>query len=163
MNKALFAVTPLMAEHDRPFFRSGYDSLDRYLREQVSQDIRRRVAACFVVIENENRIAGYYTLASASMPLIALPPEKQKKLPRYPAVPTVRMGRLAVDQGFQGKGLGAALLANAISRTARSEIASYALTVDAKNEHAASFYQHHGFMPLPSNPLILFLPFAFLK
>jgi GNAT superfamily N-acetyltransferase len=73
------------------------------------------------------------------------------------------MGRLAVDQGFQGKGLGAVLLANAINRTVRSEIASYALTVDAKDERAASFYRHHGFMPLPGNPLMLFLPSASLK
>jgi ribosomal protein S18 acetylase RimI-like enzyme len=72
----------------------------------------------------------------------------------------VRMGRLAVDQAFQGIGLGGALLADALERAVRSEIASYALIVDAKNGHAAAFYRHHGFISLPDTPLVLFLPFA---
>ncbi len=79
---------------------------------------------------------------------------------RYPTVPAVRMGRLAVDQAFQGQGLGGALLADALYRAARSEIAAYALMVDAKDEPAAAFYQHHGFITLPDSPLALFLPLA---
>jgi GNAT superfamily N-acetyltransferase len=108
----------------------------------------------------ENRIIGYYTLASASVPLLSLPSERRKTLPRYPAVPTVRMGRLAVDQAFQGIGLGGALLADAIDRTVRSEIAVCAMIVDAKSEAAAVFYRHHGFISLPDTPLMLFLPFS---
>lgn len=69
-----------------------------------------------------------------------------------------RMGRLAVDQAFKGQGPGGALLADALDRTARSEIAAFALMVDAKDEAAAAFYRHHGFMALPDSPLILFLP-----
>jgi ribosomal protein S18 acetylase RimI-like enzyme len=79
-----------------------------------------------------------------------------KKLPRYPTVPAVRMGRLAVDQPFKGQGLGAALLADALDRAARSEIAAHALVVDAKDEAAAAFYRHH----VPDSPLALFLPLA---
>jgi ribosomal protein S18 acetylase RimI-like enzyme len=160
MSKTPFALAPLKAEHDRSLFRSGSEQLDRYLREQVTQDISRRVAACFVALEERKRIIGYYTLASASVPLTSLPHESRKKLPRYTAVPTVRMGRLAVDQAFQGVGLGGALLADAIYRTVRSEIASYALIVDAKSDDAAAFYRHHGFISLPDTPLMLFLPFA---
>ena len=163
MNKAPFSISSLKAEHDRSLFRSGSEQLDQYLREQVTQDIRRRVAACFVALENKERIIGYYTLASASVPLTALPPESRKKLPRYPAVPTVRMGRLAVDLAFQGIGLGGALLADAIHRTMGAEIASHALIVDAKNDNAAAFYRHHGFIALPDTPLMLFLPFASVK
>ena len=140
-------------------FNSGSEPLDRYLREQVMQDIRRRVAACFVAL-SEQRIAGYYTLASASLLLADLPASTGKKLPRYPTVPAVRMGRLAVDQAFKGQGLGAALLADAPGRAIRSEIAAYALMVDAKDDSAAAFYQHHGFVALPSSPLALFLPLA---
>jgi ribosomal protein S18 acetylase RimI-like enzyme len=77
-------------------------------------------------------------------------------------VPTVRMGRLAVDQAFAGRGLGGALLADALERAARSEIAAYALVVDAKNEPAAALYQHHGFIALSDSPLCLFLPLAAL-
>ena len=80
------------------------------------------------------------------------------KLPRYPSVPAVRMGRLAVDQNFKGQGLGGALLSDALDRAANSEITAYALVVDAKDESAASFYRHHGFIALPDSQLTLFLP-----
>jgi len=105
-------------------------------------------------------IAGYYTLASTGLLLSDLPSSTGKKLPRYPTVPAVRMGRLAVDQAFQGQGLGGALLADALARAARSEIAAFALVVDAKNEAATAFYRHHGFISLPNSAQTLFLPLA---
>ena len=160
MSGAPFRVAPLDAAHERNEFRCGSAPLDRYLQEQVSQDIRRRVAACFVAVSAEQRIAGYYTLASASLLLADLPPGIGKKLPRYPTVPAVRMGRLAVDEAFTGQGLGGALLADALERAIRSEIAAYALMVDAKDDTAATFYRHHGFIPLTDTPLTLFLPLA---
>jgi ribosomal protein S18 acetylase RimI-like enzyme len=158
MSGAPFRIAPLGTEHDRSTFTSGSLPLDRYLREQANQDMRRRVAACFVALTDEQRIAGYYTLASASMLLTDLPATTVKKLPRYPTVPAIRMGRLAIDTGFQGRGLGAALLADALERAVRSEIASYALLVDAKDKEAAAFYGHHGFIAFPDTPLTLFLP-----
>ena len=157
-----FRIALLDREQDRSSFASGSPSLDRYLREQATQDIRRRVAACFVAVTDESRVAGYYTLASASMLLAELPAATAKKLPRYPTVPAVRMGRLAIDKAFQGQGLGAALLADALQRAAHSEIASHALLVDAKakDRHAATFYRHHGFIAFPDTPGTLFLPLA---
>ena len=160
MSGAPFQLAPLDATHDRAAFNSESQSLNRYLREQVTQDVRRRVAACFVALADGPRIAGYYTLASASVLLGDLLAATGKKLPRYPTVPTIRMGRLAVDQAFKGKGLGGALLADALDRAARSEIAAFALMVDAKDEAAAAFYRHHGFIALPDSPLTLFLPLA---
>lgn len=164
MSSAPYRVVPLdAAAHDRSVFASGSAPLDRYLREQVTQDIRRRVAACFVAVADEQRIAGYYTLASASLLLADLPSATAKKLPRYPTVPAVRMGRLAVDQAHKGQGLGGALLADALHRTARAEIAAYALMVDAKDEAAVAFYRHHGFIVLPDSPQTLFLPLASMR
>ncbi|MCW5230646.1 GNAT family N-acetyltransferase [Verminephrobacter eiseniae] len=160
MSRASFRLAPLDTAHDRATFRSDSEPLNRYLREQVTQDIRRRVAACFVALVDGQRIAGYYTLASASLLLADLPASTGKKLPRCPSVPAVRMGRLAVDQAFKGQGLGAALLADALDRAARSEIAAFTLMVDAKDEAAAAFYRHHGFIVLPNSPLTLFLPLA---
>ncbi len=160
MSSAPFQLAPLDAGHDRAAFNSASEPLNRYLREQVTQDIRRRVAACFVALADEKRIAGYYTLASAGLLLADLPASTGKKLPRYPTVPAVRMGRLAVDQTFKGQGLGGALLADALDRSTRSEIAAFALMVDAKDEAAAAFYRHHGFMALSDSPLTLFLPLA---
>ena len=160
MSGAPFLLAQLEAKHDRTAFHSGSEPLNRYLREQATQDVRRRVAACFVALADGKRIAGYYTLASASLLLADLPASIGRKLPRYPTVPTVRMGRLAVDQAFKGQGLGGALLADALQRAARSEIAAYALMVDAKDQNAAAFYQHHGFIPLPESPCTLFMPLA---
>ena len=160
MSGAPFRLAPLDAAHDRTAFNSDSAPLNRYLREQVTQDVRRRVAACFVALADGQRIAGYYTLASASLLLADLPASTSKKLPRYPTVPAVRMGRLAIDQAFKGQGLGGALLADALDRAARAEIAAYALMVDAKDESATDFYRHHGFIALPDSPRTLFLPLA---
>ena len=160
MSCAPFQLVPLDAVHDRTAFCSDSEPLNRYLREQVTQDIRRRVAACFVALADGQRVAGYYTLASTSLLLTDLPASTGKKLPRYPTVPAVRMGRLAVDHEFKGQGLGGALLADALDRAARSEIAAFALMVDAKDETAAAFYRHHGFIVLHKSPLTLFLPLA---
>ncbi|MDD2893218.1 MAG: GNAT family N-acetyltransferase [Halothiobacillaceae bacterium] len=160
MSGTPFLLAPLDAAYDRTAFNCGSESLNGYLRAHVTQDIRRRVAACFVALADKQRIAGYYTLASASLLLADLPASTGKKLPRYPTVPAVRMGRLAVDESFKGQGLGGALLADALDRAARSEIAAYALMVDAKDERAVAFYRHHGFIALPDSPLTLFLPLA---
>jgi len=160
MSGMTFRLVPLDATHDRGQFNCGSEPLDFYLRKQVSQDIRRRVTACFVALTDEQRIAGYYTLASASMLLSDLPADVGRKLPRYPTVPAVRMGRLAVDLTVQGCGLGGALLADALDRSVHAEIAAYALIVDAKTETAVTFYRHHGFMALLNTPMTLFLPLA---
>lgn len=160
MSDAPFRLSPLDLAYDRSAFDSGSEPLNRYLKEQVGQDVRRRVAACFVARASDGRIAGYYTLASASLLLTDLPASIGKKLPRYPTVPTVRMSRLAVDRAFKGQGLGGALLADALDRAARSEIAAYALMADAKDDDAAAFYRHHGFIALPDAQRTLFLPLA---
>jgi ribosomal protein S18 acetylase RimI-like enzyme len=153
-----FQIIALDKEQDRSGFYCGAASLDRYLKEQAAQDMRRRFAICYVALTETKRVAGYYTLSSADLPLNDLPEEIARKLPRYPNVPAVLVGRLAVDQEFQGQRLGPALLVDAIKRTKRSEIASFGLLVDAIDEKAKNFYQHHGFVPLPDSPLKLFLP-----
>ena len=158
MSEAPFRVVPLTAQHQRDGFQCGTAALDKYFREQVMQDMRRRVASCFIALDHDERIVGFYTLASSSVPLTELPAAAIKKLPRYPSVPAVRLGRLAVDLAFAGMGLGGALLADAIVRTRNAQIAAFALVVDAKDEKARGFYQHHGFLSLQSLPLSLFLP-----
>ena len=154
-----FRIEALGVDHDRSVFSCSIEVLDRYFREQATQDMRRRANTCYVAVENgSEKIAGYYTLAAAGVPLTDLPPPMIKKMPRYPSVPVARLGRLAVDQSFHGKKLGAALLANAIMRAARSEIAVFAIAVDAKDATAESFYIHHGFVSLGNRRLVLPLP-----
>ena len=156
-----FLIEPLGPSHDRAGFTSGVAPLDRYLREQATQDIRRRVTACYVALEAPGaKIAGYYTLAAGGVPLTDLPESLAKRLPRYPSVPVARLGRLAVDQAYRGRKLGSALLWDAGMRALRSEIAVFALVVDAKDEPAEAFYRHHGFVALGSQPGQLVLPLA---
>lgn len=155
---APFALARLQSSHDRTAFKSGSESLDHYFRQQVTQDVRRRVTACYVALTAEQRVAGFYTLASAGLLLSELPAEVGKKLPRYPSIPAVRMGRLAVDADFRGLGLGGALLADALDRASSEDIAAYALVVDAKDASAAAFYRHHGLMALPDQAMTLFVP-----
>src|SRR5436305_10882721 len=112
MTPAPFRFEPLGEGHDRSAFHCGEEALDRYFQTQVTQDIRRRVTNCFVVVEAVPQVAAYYTLSAASVALTELPPEVTKRLPRYPTLPAVRIGRLAVDEKFQGRGLAAAMLMN---------------------------------------------------
>ena len=156
-----FRIEPLSSRYDRSGFACGSVALDRYIREQASQDVKRRIVSCFVAVSVETgEVAGYYTLTAASIALTALAPEIVRKLPRYPVVPAALMGRLAVSRGYHGKGLGGVLLANAVLRTARAELGVFAMLVDAKDEAAQQFYEHYGFTLLPDSGRRLCLPIA---
>jgi len=156
---ARYRIETLSSQHDRSGFLSGVEPLDRYLREQVSQDVRRRVTACYVAVDNvTTMIAGYYTLSASSIPLAEVPAALSKRLPRYHTVPVARLGRLAIHQEARGQKLGAALLWDAFARALRSEVAVFALVVDAKDDQAANFYLHHGFIAFGSLKQQLLLP-----
>lgn len=151
------AIEPLASVHGRDTFSCGIAAPGRYLQTRASQDVRRRVGNCFVAVEQvSSAVAAYYTLAAASIPVAELPAAETKRLPHYPVLPAALIGRLAVDLRFQKKQPGAALLADAVQRTARADPAAFTLLVDAKDENAFTFYARHGFMPLASRPMSLF-------
>jgi ribosomal protein S18 acetylase RimI-like enzyme len=154
----------LDSKHDRVGFDCGSPPLDSYIHHQAGQDARRLVAKCFVACAaDESVVAGFYTLAAAELPITALPESLARKLPRYPAIPVVRIGRLAVDRRYQGRGLGAILIANALGQVSRSDIGAFALIVDAKDERAIAFYRHFGFLPASDADKMQFLPLATAK
>jgi len=156
-----YRIEPLGKGHDRKSFACGSEPLDRYLKQQASQDADKRVAAAFVLVEPPSRcVLGYYTLSASIITADQLPPELAKKLPRYPQLPVTLLGRLAVDQGHRGKGLGELLLIDALHRSleAASEIGAMAVVVDAKDAAAEAFYEHFGFTRLQQQPCRLFLP-----
>ena len=160
MSNAPFRIE-LLQKQDRSTFDCGEPELNAYFHTRVSQDVRRNYATCFVAIDKAgDRIAGFYTLAMGSVPLGRLPEDVAKRLPRYPQVPVVHIGRLAVDQKYQGQKLGGSLLADAIARSIDSEIAAFALVVDAKDKNAVAFYKHFGFLQLSRSPKTLFLPIS---
>jgi GNAT superfamily N-acetyltransferase len=152
-----YVTAGLSRDHDRNGFRCGVEALDRYLREFAFQDIKRRVAGCFVMLDDADEIAGFYTLAATSVPLNLLPLSATKKLPRYPVLPAMLIGRLAMATG---KGLGRALIADAIIRTEGFRIGAYALIVDAQDERARNFYAANGFASIPDEARRMFLPMA---
>jgi GNAT superfamily N-acetyltransferase len=157
-----FSVVEL-AGQDRSAFTCRNGALDAYLKTQASQDMKRRIAACFVAMDRKtNELAGYYTLSACHVRLTDIFPDWQKKFPRYPFVPAVRVGRLAIDARYQGQKLGAALLANAVARAWRSDVAAHMMMVDAKDEVAAAFYLHHGFRCDSKEALLLYAPLAVL-
>jgi len=151
---------------NRAAFSCGEPSLDAYLRTQATQDMRKRMAVCYALVERgKSHILGYYTLSTASVVLADLPPDLARKLPRYPYVPALLLGRLAVDARFQGQGIGDVLLGDALSRTlAISDIVAINLViVAALGERAAAFYERREFIRFPSQPLRLFLPVAKIR
>ena len=156
-----FRIRPLDAAVDTAAFRCGQPALDEYIRRYASQDVRRGVARVFVATPEKDarRLAGFFTLSAGSVNCADLPDALARKLPRYP-VPVALLGRLAVDKAFQGKGLGSILLADACRKVVQASqvLAVVGIVVDAKDEAAAAFYRHFGFVPLPGLPDRMLLP-----
>ena len=158
---ARFIIEPLEKKHRRFDFICGNDRIDGYFHEQVSQDVKRKYATCFVARDMAtDRVAGFYTLSSSNVPLTDVPEPLAKKLPRYPSVPAVLIGWLARHSDYAGKGLGGALLFDAIRTVATSPIGAHAIFADAIDDEAASFYAAFGFIPLIERPRTLYLPVA---
>lgn len=152
-------VLPLTGNHERRAFDCGSQELNDWLRQVVSQHQGKGLSKTFVAIckEAPTRICGYYALTLAELENRHLPEAWRKKLPRR--IPGVRLGRLAVDQQYQGKELGELLLVDALTRARRiyTEAGGIGLFVDALDEQAAGYYQRFGFAVSPDNPLLLFL------
>lgn len=154
-----YVVEPLSKEHKRSDFCCGVPPLDHYFHEQIVQDRKKKVAAPFVLINKATQeVAGFYTLSATSIHLGELSKEIQGRLPKYPLIPATLIGRMAIDKRHQKKKLGAFILVDALFRSIKSEIASFAVVVDAKNEQAFSFYESFGFIAFPAHPQRLFLP-----
>jgi len=158
---AALRIAPLNDSHKRSGFTCGVESLDRYLRTQAGQDVRRKANAVFVLTEEAEpeRVLGYYTLCAMAISQGEVPDAARKHVPRYPLVSCTLLGRLAVAKDVQGQNLGSILLADALQRAweSASTVGSSMVIVDALNEAAAGFYAAHGFVRLPDS-LRLVLP-----
>lgn len=152
--------------HQRAEFRCGKPPLDEFIRTLVTQYEKRRIGKTFVAIQADDpaTVVGYYTLAASAVACANLPPGLAKKLPQHP-VPVVLLGRLAVDQRFQGQSVGEALLADALHRSAMlsNALGVFAVEVLAIDERAAAFYCKYGFTPLLDAPKHLFLPVSSIQ
>ena len=139
----------LTKDHDRNSFDSGVPVLDEYLKNYALQNQKKHAARTYVATRG-NRIVGYYSLAYGSVSVEEAPHSVKSGLPRHP-VPVILLARFAVDSTEQGRGLGAALLKDALLRTIQAaEIAGLrAMLVHAKDDGARRFYEKFGFEPSP--------------
>jgi predicted GNAT family N-acyltransferase len=160
-DKSKYSIEPL-GDHDRAAFSCGDASLDRYIREQASQDVKRGLASVFVITAQDDpkQILAYYTLSSRELKLDQLPEKIAKRAGKYGHVGATLLGRMAVAEKYKGTGLGALTLMNALHKSllAATDVASLAAFVEAIDSDAASFYRKYGFIELPEDKLKLLLP-----
>lgn len=162
----IYVTVPLEAGHKRSAFSCGKRALDDYIRKQARQDMKKRLSVVFVLPDEQGNVAGFYTLSNDSVSYEIVPPEIQKIMPRsYTHLPTTLLGRLAVDQASQGKGLGEKLLLDALKRSfdiSTGDIGSAAIVVDPIDGAAEAFYKQYGFIKLPDRGR-MFIPMKTVK
>lgn len=165
-DKSKYHIGPL-GDHDRAAFSCGKASLDQYIRERASQDVKRGLASVFVITtpDDPRTILAYYTLSSRELRLEQLPAEIAKKAGKYEYVGVTLIGRMAVAEKYKGEGLGALTLMSALDKSlvAARDVASWAVFVEAIDGDAANFYRKYGFIELPEDKLKLFLPMKTIK
>jgi GNAT superfamily N-acetyltransferase len=137
-------------------FDCGREPLNRFLIRYALQNQQAGASQTCIALA-DGQIAGYYTLAVGQVDFDDAPHRLTKGLARHP-VPIMLLARLAIATAWQGKGLGAGLLKDAMLRTLQAaEIAGIrAFAVHAKDDQARAFYEHFDFVPSPTDPYHLF-------
>ena len=151
--------------HNRKAFECEEQQLTDYIKKQVSQDIKKRLAVCFVAIDSDNNVIGYYTLSSESLGREQIPDKYLKKVPQNYNAPVILLGRLARNITAKGTGLGEHLLIDALFRAftlSEESIGAMAVIVDPMNQFAIKFYEKYGFEQLPDSEK-MFLPMSTIK
>ncbi len=158
-----FAIEKLRGDHDLAPFDCGKDELNRFLKRFALANQQAQSAQTYVACQ-DYLVVGYYSLAFGSVAHEQTPERVKKGLARHP-IPVMILARLAIDQHFQGKGLGQGMLKDALERTVRAaEIGGLrAILVHAKDDAARIFYEHFNFEPSPTDPYHLFLLVKDLK
>jgi predicted N-acetyltransferase YhbS len=142
--------------HDRKSFVSGNEELDQFFQTQARQQMEKRLSVCFVMLNGESKIIGFYTLSSASIDTN----ESRISSSKYVSIPVVLIGRLAVHSQFQKQGLGGLMLVNIIERVRKlseSEIGVKGIFVEPKSEEISLYYLKYGFLKLEKG---VFYPFG---
>ena len=151
--------------HNRNAFECEEQQLTDYIKKQVSQDIKKKLAVCFVAIDSDNNVIGYYTLSSESLGREQIPDKYLKKVPQNYNAPVILLGRLARNITAKGTGLGEHLLLDALFRAftlSEESIGAMAVIVDPMNQFAIKFYEKYGFEQLPDSEN-MFLPMSTIK
>jgi GNAT superfamily N-acetyltransferase len=153
-------VEPISPDHETRDFDTGSDAQSLWLRRHALQAHRSNSSRVHVVTSaGTNRVIGYYALTVGSVAHTGAPPRVVKRMPAYP-IPVVILTRLGVDLSEQGRGLGKALLKDALLRiaSAAEEVAARAVLIHCEDERAKAFYLRQAeFEESPTDPLHLFL------
>lgn len=158
-------IQVLQKKYDKSKFDCGHSLLDEYIKKQAKQDVNRDLSACFVLVNDENVVKGYYTLSANSIKRDDFPEPLQRKLPpSYSDIPTILLGRLAIDKTSKGNGFGEILLIDALTRSLKisESLGTIAVIVDPIDENAQNFYTKYGFILLPTSGK-MFLPMKTIK
>jgi GNAT superfamily N-acetyltransferase len=151
------APVPLNANHDVSHFDCGKEPLNSWLRTRAARN-EGRASRTFVVCHRTGPVAGFYSLNTGSVQQADAPKELARNMPD--PIPTLLIGRLAVDKQYQGQGLGEDLLRDALARalTVSQEAGMRAVLVHAIDQDIIPFYAGYGFKAFPGGSLTLFLP-----
>lgn len=153
---SLTAPAPLTAEHELETFSSGVEPLDKWLKQRARANEAGGASRTYVVCQDK-RVVGYYSLAAGSVLHHTATGRVRRNMPD--PVPAALLGRLAIDREWQGRGLGAALLQDAVLRVvgAAESIGVRAILVHAISEEAKAFYEYWGLRPSPVDPMTLMI------
>lgn len=160
-------IVILQKKHNRGSFNSNTPLLDEYIKKQASQDVKKDLSACYVLSDDDGKVLAYYTLSSNSIPREGLPEELLEKMrlpPSYKSLPTIMLGRLAVDREYKGNGYGKFLLLDAFEKCliASDTIGSLAIVVDPIDDSAEAFYEKYGFIHLEGSTR-MFIPMKTIR
>lgn len=165
MPRSFRRYTEVKSELDFANFDCGEPALNDYIQKYVSQDEKKNLCRAYVLLDDDgSSLIGYYTLSSSSVAFEEFPDEMKKRFPKYP-VPVALIGRLALGKSFQGQGIGAELIADALKRALAisQELGFAAVIVEAKNAAAVSFYKKFGFVQFQGHPNKLAISIATIE
>lgn len=158
----LSAPAPLEDKHDLAMFDSGEATLDEWLRRRARANQAAGASRTFVVCR-AGFVVGFYCLAAGAVAVTAAPGRVKRNMPD--PIPMAMLGRLAVDRSLHGKGIGRALLRDAVLRVLQASevLAVRGVLVQALNADAQQFYRACGFTPSPIDPMTLMATMTDLK
>lgn len=163
-----FTIQPFDPKtHDRAAFSCGVPQIDNYLKLTAKKGSKADVVRVWVVIDAQNSIVGFYGINMHAIDIKEMPDAYQKKAGKHGLLPAAFIAMIGVDETQQGNGIGSALVADALCRIARvsEEIGTCVIILDVFDDGDAdtvarrkSYYETFGFIPLPDQPLRLFMP-----
>lgn len=155
-------ISVLSDKHSREHFDCGNTALNKYIKTSVDRDINNRLTRCYVLSScRSSKVKGFYTLSNHAVTIADLPKKFARKMPPGYLIPTILLGRLAVDTKFRGNGFGEFMLIDSMRRSlSAAEISNaFAMVVQYKDKNAKSYYKKFGFIPFTGKDLsMMFLP-----